>query len=364
MTNQADENYKNLINKILEEGVKRIDRTGVGCLSIFGVQQRFQMNKGFPIVSLRKIHNKSFIHEMLWFLSAYDEKYEKFGNTNIRYLLENGVSFWSEWPYENYKKNYLEKYKKNDLIDNKRIKKYKLLSIKDYEKKIVEDDNFAIEWGDLGPVYGKLWTDWGAYDEQVEKTSTYNATKAGARLVTHEGWQNIHVDGINQIDMVIDLLMNDPDSRRIVFSAWNPTELDNQLLAPCHILSQFSTFPLTDEEKEKYPGKERKLSLQTYIRSNDIYLGNPFNVAEYSLLLHMIAQVVNMVPYEFILTIGDAHLYSNSLDAAKEMLNRDTLSSPKLSLNPMIDDIYDFRYSDIKVEDYEAHPNIKVDVAV
>jgi thymidylate synthase len=306
---------------------------------------------------------------MLWFLGAYDEKYKKFGKSNIKYLVDpdkagGAISFWNEWPYENYKKNYLDKYKQNDLIDEFRIKKYKLLSIKEYVKKIIDDDDFALKWGDLGPVYPSLWQDFNSYDEQVEKTSTYNATKSGARMVTHEGWQKIHMDGINQIDNVIDLLLNDPDSRRILVSAWNPSELDSQLLPPCHVLFQFASFAMSDEKKLKHPGKQKKLSLQVYQRSCDYFLGWPFNIAEYSVLLHMIAQVVDMVPDELIWTGGDVHLYSNSIDAAKEILRRESLSNPKINLNPDITDIYDFRFDDIEISDYEAHPNIKVEVAV
>jgi thymidylate synthase len=258
----------------------------------------------------------------------------------------------------------IKKYQDDDLKNDKNIRKLKLLSIKEFANKIAEDDYFALEYGDLGPVYPTQWTDFGGYTEDIEEKNEYKKDRNETRLVEHIGWRKIHFEGINQIDYIINELQTNPDSRRMIVNAWNPVDLDSMLLAPCHILFQMYTNLLTDKEKELYPNKERKISMQLYIRSNDIFLGNPYNVAEYSLLLHMIAQVVNMVPDEFILTIGDAHLYSNSIEASKELLKREPKELPILKLNPNIQNIYDFRYEDIEILNYNPHTNIKVDVAV
>ncbi len=364
MINKHDEEFKKLYQKILTDGVDKEDRTGVGTKSIFGYQMRFKMSDGFPLLTLRKIHTKSLVHELLWFLESYDEKYNEFGNTNIRYLLENGVTFWTEWPYFEYKKQILEKYLDNDLKDEKTVKKLNLLSIKEFEEKIVNDDYFALKYGDLGKIYGHSWKNFGGYTEKTEITKQYEANRNGIRIVDSQGWQDVEMDGINQIDQVIEQLLEEPDSRRIIVSAWNPMDIDDALLPPCHMMFQFYTSLLNEEEKKLNPGKERKLSLMFQMRSNDVFLGNPFNIAGYALLLHMIAQVVNMVPDELIYTGGDVHLYNNSIRETKELLERTSFKPCKLVLNPNIKSIYDFRYDDIKFENYECHPNIKVDVAI
>lgn len=402
-----DIQYKELIENILENGTKKADRTGVGTVSIFCPPQiRIDLSKEFPLHTLRKMHLKSVIHEMLWFLSSYDEQYEKFGNTNIRYLLDNKVTFWTEWPYENYKKGYLKEYQTNDLLTEKRLKKFKMLSMKDFEEKIKSDDEFALKWGDLGPVYGKQWLDFGGYKEIIENTKEYNYGRA-TKIVDHHGWNDAHFPGVNQINNIIDQLLDSPDSRRILISAWNPMDTDDMLLPPCHLLQHYYTTELTQNERlnwilnnrinieefganvdgmtteeyrhmNKVSGKEleaqraeelknaptRKLSLMLYIRSNDMGLGNPYNVAEYCLLIHMIAQVCNMVPGEFILNIGDAHIYTNHVDVMKEILTRDPLPSSKLILDPTIKNIYEFRENHFLLKDYQAHPNIKMNVAV
>jgi thymidylate synthase len=356
MKNVHDEQLKALYEKILVEGVRKEDRTGVGIKSIFGHQMRFKMSEGFPLLTLRKIHLKSLIHELLWFLGAYEEKYQKFGNTNIRYLLDHGVSFWNEWPYERYKAETLKKYHYNDLKDEKTIKKLRLLSLKDFAKKIQQDDWFAKKWGDLGPVYGKQWLDWGGYQERVEIKKEFSQTKGDFRVIDHQGWKDIPIRGVNQIKNVLTELRENPDSRRIIVNAWNVSDLEEMLLVPCHMFFQFYTTP-----QEEGP---RKLSLQLYQRSCDSYLGLPFNIASYAILLHMIAQVVGMVPDELIWTGGDVHLYNNSLKATQELLKRKPFTSPQLKLSSEIEDLFEFRYEDITLVNYQSHENIKVSVAV
>lgn len=394
--NNLDIQLKELYQKILNQPNYKTDRTGVGTKSIFGHQMRFDMNDGFPLTTLRKIHIKSMIHELLWFLGAYDKEYKKFGNTNIRYLLQNGVSFWTEWVYEEYKRLKLK-----DCLDKN--KKIKILNLKEFENKIIEDDYFALKYGDLGPVYGHQWTNFGGYDELVQPVIEYKTTKSNQSLIDKQEWEKIPMKGINQIEQAIDMLIETPESRRIIVTAWNPSEIDDALLPPCHVMFQFYSTILTmneridlcktnvDSEKlkeymlkndtenleeiKRNPLKqmkildhfnipERKLDLMLIQRSCDCFLGQPFNIASYSLLLHMIAQIVNMQPNEFIWTGGDTHLYSNSIGATEELLTREIRELPQIKLNKDIQNITDFRYEDIEIVGYDPHPNIKVDVAV
>jgi len=261
--------YHDLLSYVLEKGVKKQDRTGVGTISIFGYQMRFNLEEGFPLVTTKKLHVKSIIHELLWFLK---------GSTNIKYLNENGVTIWDEWADEN---------------------------------------------GELGPIYGYQWRSWPDY-------------KGG------------HID---QISNVIEEIKKNPNSRRLIVSAWNVAQINEMRLPPCHVLFQFYV-------------ADGKISCQLYQRSADIFLGLPFNIASYSLLLMMVAQVTNLKPYEFIHTIGDAHLYLNHIEQAKLQLSRDIRPLPKMILNPDVKNIFDFKYEDFKLEGYNPHPHIKADVAV
>lgn len=261
--------YLDLLQHVLERGDKKPDRTGTGTVSTFGYQMRFNLQDGFPMVTTKKLHLKSIIHELLWFLK---------GDTNIRYLQENGVKIWNEWADEN---------------------------------------------GDLGPVYGYQWRSWTTGENK----------------------------NIDQIAKVIHSIKNNPDSRRHVVSAWNVGDLDKMALPPCHILFQFYV-------------SNGKLSLQLYQRSADIFLGVPFNIASYSLLLMMVAQVSQLEPYEFIHTLGDAHLYSNHIEQAKIQLNRKPYPLPTMELNKKVTNIFDFTYDDFKLLNYEAHPHLKGEIAV
>lgn len=329
--------YHNLLSHVLDKGVTKTDRTGTGTIGVFGWQMRFNLNEGFPLVSTKKLHLRAIVHELLWFLK---------GETNIKYLNDNKVTIWDEW---------------------------------------------ADEQGDLGPVYGKQWRSWMGLDGKVH----------------------------DQISEAIRLLKTSPDSRRIIVSAWNVGELSEMALMSCHVLFQFNTEPLTLAERVDYsnlrtqkaqdahdesghpadvawfylsvetlyqytrvPSNETytekhghatldemgipryRLSCLLYQRSADSFLGVPFNIASYALLTHMVAQVVNMVPGDFIHTFGDLHIYSNHLEQVKEQLSRELRPLPKLSLNPDIKDIFDFKYEDIKIVGYDPHPAIKAPVAV
>lgn len=261
--------YLDLMSHVLENGVKKEDRTGTGTLSVFGHQSRFDLSQGFPLVTTKKLHLKSIIHELLWFLQ---------GETNIRYLKENGVSIWNEW---------------------------------------------ADEQGELGPVYGAQWRSW----PRPDGTS------------------------VDQIAMIMDQLKNQPDSRRIIVSAWNVAFLDEMALPPCHAFFQFYV-------------ADGKLSCQLYQRSADIFLGVPFNIASYALLTMMVAQCAGLEAGEFIHTLGDAHIYLNHLDQANEQLSRTPYSLPGMRINPDITDITAFSFDDFELLDYQSHPHIKAKVAV
>jgi len=261
--------YQQLMKFVLENGVQKDDRTGTGTMSTFGYQMRFDLSKGFPLVTTKKLHLRSIIHELLWFLK---------GDTNIQYLKDNKVSIWDDWADEN---------------------------------------------GDLGPVYGKQWRSWETTDGRL----------------------------VDQISNVIEQIKSNPNSRRLMVVAFNPGDLDKMALPPCHAFFQF------------YVANGR-LSLQLYQRSADIFLGVPFNIASYALLLSMVAHVTGLEVGEFIHTMGDAHIYSNHLEQVKTQLLREPKTLPRLRLNPEIKNIFDFKYEDIVIENYEAHPTIKAEVAV
>ena len=261
--------FHDLMTHVLENGAVKTDRTGTGTTSVFGYQMRFNLQEGFPLLTTKKVHTKSIIHELLWFLK---------GDTNISYLKENGVSIWDEWADEN---------------------------------------------GNLGPVYGSQWRNW----------------------PTPEGK---HID---QITQVIEMIKKSPDSRRLIVSAWNVGEIEHMKLPPCHAFFQFYV-------------ADGKLSCQLYQRSADIFLGVPFNIASYALLTMMVAQVCGLQVGEFVHTLGDAHLYSNHIEQAKLQLSRDFRKLPTLKINPVVKSIFDFKYEDFTIENYDPHPHIKAAVAV
>ena len=261
--------FHDLMRHVLEHGVKKEDRTGTGTVSVFGYQMRFNLEEGFPLLTTKKLHTKSIIHELLWFLK---------GDTNIKYLKDNGVSIWDEWADAN---------------------------------------------GNLGPVYGHQWRSW---------PTAYGRT-------------------IDQITKVVEMIKKTPDSRRLIVSAWNVADIDNMKLPPCHAFFQFYV-------------ANGKLSCQLYQRSADIFLGVPFNIASYALLTMMVAQVCGLKPGDFVHTLGDAHLYSNHIEQAKLQLSRDCRSLPIMKINPDVKSIFDFKFEDFTLENYDPHPHIKAAVAV
>lgn len=261
--------YLNLLERVLEEGFDKSDRTGTGTRSVFGHQMRFNLEEGFPALTTKKLHFRSIIHELLWFLQ---------GNTNVKYLQDNGVRIWNEWADQN---------------------------------------------GELGPIYGYQWRSWPSASGK-------------------------HIDQISQI---IESIQKNPNSRRHIVSAWNVGELESMALPPCHILFQFYV-------------ADGKLSCQLYQRSADIFLGVPFNIASYALLTMMVAQVTGLKPGDFVHTLGDAHIYNNHMDQVKLQLTRDTRSLPQMKLNPDVKSIFDFKYEDFELTDYDPHPSIKGAISV
>ncbi|MFQ3346046.1 MAG: thymidylate synthase [Porticoccaceae bacterium] len=298
--------YLDLIRHIRDHGVKKEDRTGTGTVSIFGHQLRFDLAAGFPLVTSKKVHLKSIIHELLWFIR---------GDTNIRYLVNNGVGIWNDWPYQNWLR---ETGQDQDLVMySPEWTAQKKLFI----ERIKADADFADEYGDLGPVYGKQWRDFG---------------------------------GVDQLAQLIDDINTNPDSRRLIVSAWNPQDIPVMVksgLPPCHSLFQFYVV-------------EGRLSCQLYQRSADVFLGVPFNIASYAILTLMIAQVTGLEPGDFVHTFGDAHLYLNHMDQVNEQLSRDTFPLPTLKLNPSVDNLFDFVFEDFELQGYQSHDAISAPVAV
>jgi len=371
--NNLDNKYLSLLQEILDNGFDKEDRTGTGTKSIFGKQLEFDMAEGFPLLTTKKVHFKSVAHELLWFLR---------GETNIRSLVKEGVTIWSEWPYENYYDfaSQLEEPDYRYHIDDPQENITRMMTIQEFNQTVVADESFAKEFGNLGPVYGKQWIDWGG------AIGRKHQTMAGG---------HVHFQGINQIDKLIDDLKNNPDSRRMMVNAWNVAEVDTMALPPCHYGFQVYTRELSLGERIRmYALKEgqtyeqfvtnwntdeqwledlsdtnipiRAISLMWNQRSVDTFLGLPFNIASYGLLLHMLADVVNMVPDKLICNLGDVHIYNNHIDFAKEQISRQPFEKlPKLVIKNKRANVTHYSYEDFEVVDYKAHPNFKnVPIAV
>jgi thymidylate synthase len=289
--------YHELMERVLREGSDKSDRTGTGTRSVFGHQMRFDLAEGFPMITTKKLHLKSILHELIWFIS---------GDTNIRYLCQNGVRIWDDWPFATYSKS----------------ADYDGIDIKEFSARIAADANFAAKWGDLGPVYGFQWRFWPGPNGPVD-----------------------------QLRDVLEGIRSNPDGRRHIVSAWNPGYIDQMALPPCHAFFQFYV-------------ADGKLSCQLYQRSADIFLGVPFNIASYALLLHMMAQDLGLQVGDFVHSLGDAHIYSNHTDQVRLQLSRDLRPLPTLNLNPSVKSLFDFRYEDVELVGYDPHPHIPAPVAV
>lgn len=289
--------YLDLCRKILDEGSFKGDRTNTGTISYFGAQMRFDLSEGFPLLTTKRVHLRSIIHELLWFIK---------GDTNIKYLVDNDVRIWNEWPYEIFKKS-------TDFQGE---------TLEEFVEKIKNDDEFAKKHGDLGPVYGKQWRSFGVGDFSVD-----------------------------QLKNVIEQIKTKPNSRRLIVSAWNPLQVEQMALPPCHSLFQFYV-------------NDNKLSCMLYQRSADIFLGVPFNIASYALLTMMVAKVCGLELGEFVHTLGDAHIYTNHLEQINKQLTRDPRALPKMIIKRDTDNIEEFVYDDFELIDYNPHKGIKGKVAV
>lgn len=328
------EQYLNLLQHILDNGVKKDDRTGTGTISCFGYQMRFNLQDGFPLVTTKKVHLKSIIHELLWFLM---------GSTNIKYLKDNGVRIWDEW---------------------------------------------ADAGGELGPVYGKQWRSWQNMVFKEPQTAGIDED-----IISLARWRN---EPIDQIKSLINMIKKNPDSRRLIVTAWNPADTDKMKLPPCHCLFQFHVRDATQtercvwaHERDKLPrlnatmldlihGTEedikpyadvagaptKVISCQLYQRSADVFLGVPFNIASYALLTMMVAQVCDLIPGNFVHTFGDVHIYSNHVDQVRLQLSREPHKLPRMVINPDVKDIFGFKYEDFRLDGYDPHPKIEAPVAV
>ena len=298
--------YLDLVRHIRDHGVKKEDRTGTGTVSIFGHQMRFDLAHGFPLVTSKKVHLKSILHELLWFIR---------GDTNIRYLVENGVGIWNDWPYQNWLR---------ETGQDTSLEMYSpewRAVMKEFIEKIKTDRDFAAQYGDLGPVYGKQWRNF---------------------------------CGVDQLTQLIEDIKSNPDSRRLIVSAWNPLDIPVMVksgLPPCHSLFQFYVV-------------DGKLSCQLYQRSADVFLGVPFNIASYAILTMMIAQVSGLGLGDFVHTFGDAHLYLNHMDQVEEQLSRSTFDLPTMKINPQVTSLFDFVFDDFELQNYQSHGPIAAPVAV
>lgn len=360
--NKVDQEYNRLLNTILTNGRRKKNRTGVDTIGVFGEMAKFDVRMdAFPILTTKKVYFRAIVHELLWFIK---------GDTNIKYLVDNGVHIWDEWAFAKYKKT-PDSAKSRHLSDIPGYEEYKDshwedISQDEFVRRIKDVKHFSDRWGDLGEgTYGSMWRAFPYYDGSDD-----------------EG----HVD---QLAKVIDKLKNNPDDRRMIVSAWHPYWVDHCALPPCHCLFHFNTEELTLEERWAYAIKigkhcgvtwegndyltehlnemnipKRRLNLLLYIRSNDMFLGAPFNISSYSLMVCMVAHCVGMEPGTLTYTIGDAHIYENHLEQVKLQLGRTPKMLPKLWLNPTVKDLFNFKYEDIKLIGYESHPAIKADVAV
>jgi thymidylate synthase len=298
--------YLDLVRHIRDHGTIKEDRTGTGTVSIFGYQMRFNLADGFPLVTTKRVHLKSILHELLWFI---------IGDTNIKYLVQNGVGIWNDWPYQNWLR---------ETGQAQNLQMYSSewrLVMKEFIERIKSDDTFARQYGDLGPVYGKQWRNFG---------------------------------GVDQLANLVNDIKTNPDSRRLIVSAWNPQDIPVMIksgLPPCHSLFQFYVV-------------EGRLSCQLYQRSADVFLGVPFNIASYAILTIMIAQVTGLRPGDFIHTFGDAHLYLNHMEQVEEQLSRAEFDLPELKVNPSITSLFDFVFEDFELQNYMSHEPISAPVAV
>jgi thymidylate synthase len=364
--NSIDRQYKELLEHILHFGVDKQDRTGTGTKSIFGWQIRHNMKEGFPLLTTKKMAWKTMVTELLWFLR---------GDTNIQYLVKNGCHIWDGDAYKKYKTEIEKSIDDNaEFEDREDFKKFLVMSKEDFIDEIKTDDEFAKKWGELGPIYGKQWRSWTKlWWEESELSIASGGVQGGTYYKPKQ---------IDQIANLISELKTNPDSRRLMVSAWNYSDLEAMVLPPCHYGFQVYTRELNHKERFEYYTRnsntglseinftppqldelnvpKRAISLMYNTRSQDVPLGTPFNIASYALLLMMIAKQVNMIPDELITNMGDCHIYLNQIDGVKEQMNRTPFELPTVELLGYVDDIANYKIEDIVLKGYQSHPSIKI----
>ena len=375
--NKVDTEYFRIVNDILTNGRLKKNRTGVDTIGIFGAQAKYNVDlNAFPLLTTKKVHWPAIVHELLWFIS---------GDTNIKYLVDNNVRIWNEWAYKKYSdwwENRAKFYTSPENMEREiPAAQENKLTQEEFVDKIKFDESFANRWGELGEgTYGGMWRSFPFY--------TMDHEFVGSSTVTGQGSESWVFGQVDQLQKVIDKLKTNPDDRRMIVSAWHPYWVDHCALPPCHCLFHFHTEELTLEERIEILQKQvgpvnlpkfemwiiqklneeniphRRLNCLLYQRSNDFFLGVPFNIASYSLLTAMIAHVTNMVPGTFTHSHGDAHIYVNHLDQIKLQMSREPKALPSLWLNPDVKSLFDFKFDDIKLLNYDPHPAIKAEVAV
>ena len=370
--NNVDKQYFKLINYILKNGVTKKDRTGTGTISVFDYTMKFNMKDGFPLLTSKKMHWKGIVTELIWFLR---------GDTNIKYLVDNGCNIWVGDAYKKYKTTPIDQIEEDDSELVSASHRYlDHWSQEDFIQKIKTDDRFAKKWGELSPIYGKQWRNWGTYEKKLTTYTKPGLNSMGVSNLPECKYIEESTKGIDQFQNLINDLKNNPDSRRLMVSAWNVSDIDKMTLPPCHYGFQCYTQEINIEERIKLwcdsIGKDvsfgedmdhdkldsvgfprRKLSLKVTIRSNDVFLGCPYNIASYAMLLHLLSKEVNMIPNDLIMSLGDAHIYMNHIEQCKKQLSQETYRLPTILLkNYSIDEI---RVEDIKLVDYKSSPPIK-----
>lgn len=364
--NSSDKEYLRLLDLILTKGKRKKNRTGVDTIGVFGAQARFDLSEGFPLLTTKKVFSKAIIHELLWFIR---------GETNIKYLVDNDVHIWDGDCYRKYRDTYIYDLGEDELVLQPFTRQ---LTKEEFISKIKTDAAFAAKWGELGQgTYGQMWRSFPYFTESDKPVCDYSLEKGSDK--------NLSLGVVDQLSKVIEKLKTNPDDRRMIVSAWHPYWVDHCALPPCHCLFHFNTEELTNHERTdwgNFNGKfinldyslseddldrlnipKRRLNCLLYQRSCDTFLGVPFNIASYALLTSMIAQVVNMVPGTFVHTYGDLHIYENHIEQCKLQLTREPKKLPTLVLNPQVDDLFEFKFEDIKIEGYDPHPAIKGEVS-
>ncbi len=346
--NTLDATYLKLLDDIMTKGRVKKDRTGVGTISLFGYEMRFDLSEGLSLLTTKYVHHPAVLHELLWFLR---------GGEDISYLVENGVKIWNDWPFKKYQETPLAELADTDCVsDPSRVRRH--FDMEEYARAIKDVPGFAKRHGRVGKVYGAQWVNWTWPRHRVGGEFGIDAIEEMRKVAAGREMGEIYVDGYNQLKKLVGSLKASPDSRRMLVTAWNPPEMDECALPCCHYAFQCYT-------REGAPDGRRFLDLKFQMRSVDCFLGMPFDIASYSFLTHMLARQVGMVPGELIVSSGDTHIYLNHVDQVKTQLSRKPFDAlPKLVMNDSVDDIFKYKYDDFAVTEYKYHPAIKAPIAV